>query len=38
MSLSHVPRDNMSFVETAYRDNIRSSRLALGEQNVYLHA
>jgi hypothetical protein len=38
MSLSHLRRDNMSFVESADPSDICSNRLASGEQNVYLHA
>jgi hypothetical protein len=37
MSLSHVTRDNMSFVEAPDQDDTPFNSLASGEQNVYLH-
>jgi hypothetical protein len=37
MSLYHVKRYKVSFVEDPHRADITASRLALGDENVHIH-
>jgi hypothetical protein len=37
MSLPHLKRDAMSFVESPHSIDITGNRLALGDENVHFH-